>query len=148
MKKLKPIIQLITILIFTSSCNSYKLNYYPTSYELMDRKSNVLEDLIKKDELFLIFTKGFENTTVKLLENNNIIFDSSMVTKKNGRAETLKVNINSNLKIYFADIKKPLFIKSSQMKLYKYVYIEKKKNKVTVEFNNGHKDLGSLPPNQ
>ncbi|MEO0037046.1 MAG: hypothetical protein RIQ59_257 [Bacteroidota bacterium] len=34
------------------------------------------------------------------------------------------------------------------MKLYKYVYIEKHKNKVVIEFNNGHKDLGSMPDNQ
>ena len=59
------------------------------------------------------------------------------------------INKNSEVIVEFEGIKKPLNITVEQMKLYKHIYLENNKNKIAVEFNDYHKDLGgSLPPNQ
>ncbi|MGV1012918.1 MAG: hypothetical protein ACOYBS_10750 [Flavobacterium sp.] len=145
----KKVNYLIVLFSFTfMSCNNYKFVFFPSSEEYNARMSRILEHVLKKDELFLCFTKNYHNKKIKVLEDDKVLFEGIATTKENGSAGTFIVNKNSELSIYFDKIKEPLKITKEQMKLYKYVYIEKHKHKVIVEFNNGHKDLGSMPYNQ
>lgn len=136
------------IIIILTSCNSYKFVFFPSNEETISKVSKTTEYVIKKEELFLCFTKTYVNTKVKIMENDSVVFDGVMTTKRNGRAETFKINIYSKTIIYFEGITKPLEIDYEKKKLYKYVYLEKQNKKVVIEFNNGYKEIGPMPSNQ
>ena len=146
-KSIKYFVLVIVNSLFLS-CSNYNTVFSASSEDIISRKAKVLEYVLKKDELFLIFTRVFDNTQVKVIENNKMVYDGLMNTDESGKSNVFKININSELTIFFDKIKKPLKITKEQMKLYKYIYISKNKNKITAEFSNGAKDLGAMPDNQ
>lgn len=148
MKNLIKCLAVLVILTLLQSCKSYKFIFAPSSEEIISKRAIALQYIIKKEELFLVLTNSFKNEKVKVLENNNIIYDDLIETDTRGKAKVFEVNINSKITMLFDGIKDSLKITPEQMKLYKYIYLSKNKKKVTVEFSNGGKDVGSLPPNQ
>lgn len=48
------------------------------------------------------------------------------------------------IKITFDGISQPLKIKTEQMKMYKFIYIERRKKNVLIEFNNQTKKLSGV----
>lgn len=142
MIKLKIIIYL-SFFITVISCDSYKFIYMPiTEYENINKLDKINSKSIKYNELYLTFTKTYKNFKIRLYENDTIKFNSYITTGRNdvyGIAKAFKVNKNSKILIYFEGIKKPLEISNEQMKNYKFIYLEKKKSKIIVEFNNSTK---------
>jgi len=97
---------------------------------------------LKRDELYLTFTKGYDNTKVKFYENDSIKFDSLITTSSIitlGIDKAIKINKKSLITIKFEISEKPFTINSLQMKAYKFIYISKIHNKYEVEFNNEKK---------
>lgn len=123
------------------SCVSYKYEFRPTNKTVNLGLSKALAKNLKEDQLYLSFTKSYNQSRIKIYENNKILFDSLMPADKKYITKAFKVNKSSDIMIYFEDIRKPLKITKEQMKDYKFIYIEKKKRKVLIEFNNGTKNF-------
>lgn len=130
---------LICCLLF--SCSSYKFEYIPTSDKILLGLSKSLSNNLKEDELYLSFTKTYKNSKIRIIENNEILFDSLISTDNKKITKTFKINKNFNVQIYIEGIKQSLNLTKEQMKDYKFIYIEKNKKKVVVEFNNGTKNF-------
>lgn len=144
---MKSIIYLSTaifICFLLFSCSSYKFEYVPTNDNATLGLSKSLSNYLKADESYLSFTKSYKNSKIKILENNKVLFDS-VISTGDKIAKTFKINQNSNVIIYFEDIKKTLTLTKEQMKNYKFIYIEKNKKEVLVEFNNGTKNFDGKP---
>jgi len=139
MKKIANYLILIVLISTILSCGNYKYLYGYTNDDYYKRVSKSLEYVIEKDKLFLVFTKNYNDSKVKIIQNEIVIFNSNISTKENGIAEVIKVKINSEINIFLDKSKRPLKITSEQMKLYKNIYVEKNKKEVIVEFNNGQK---------
>jgi hypothetical protein len=127
------------------SCSPYKFIYVPVKNDTSEKLSKVLSKYLKKEELFVTFTRSYDN--IKVYENSEIRFDSVITTGKKiyGLAKAFKVNKNSIVTIYFESIKRPLLITKEQMKDYKQIYVSKKGNNIEIEFNNGAKALAEFP---
>jgi len=141
MRKFK-IIFFTGILGLIVSCQTYKIIYVPTD-GVTAKKG--FSSILKENQLFLVFAKSYGRSKVKVVENDKIIFDSLMPAPRKNTAQAFKVNINSVITISFDDIKKTLTILPEQMEKYKFIYIEKKKKKVSVEFINGTKIFDDKP---
>ncbi len=149
MRKLVKFLVLFIAITTMISCSSYKYLYGYATEDSYKRVSKSLEYVMKKEELFLVFTKDYENSKVKVVQNEAVLFEGDISNNKNGMAKVVRVNINSEVTVDFEGIKNPLKITVEQMRLYKHIYLEKDENKIVVEFNDNHKDLGgSMPPNQ
>jgi hypothetical protein len=148
MKKLINYLIILFTLVIFYSCSNYKTVSFPASEDSVNKLNNMLKNVINENELFLIFTKDFDNSNVKIENNDKLVFEGLITTNDTGKAKVLKVDKNTKITITFKDIKKVLQINEAQMKLYKYIYIEKNKKKFVIEFNNGHKDLGIMPDNE
>ncbi|CAM4020061.1 MULTISPECIES: hypothetical protein [Flavobacterium] len=132
-----------TLFVTFISCSKYTFTYIPVDeYDNIEKLNKINADNMKYDESFLTFTKSFNDYRIKLYQNDTIKFDSVITTGNRriyGIAKTFIVNRKSQLKIYFQDINKPLYINEEQMKNYKFIYISKKNKKIEIEFNNGTK---------
>lgn len=148
MIKIKKYLALVVVFITIVSCCNYNYRYGYVTEDSYKRVSKSLEYVLKKDELFLIFTTNFNMDKIKVIDNDNILYDDFITTDKSGKAKVFKININSDLKIEFNNIKEILRITKDQMKSYKYIYLKKANKKVTIEFSNNGKVLGALPENQ
>jgi hypothetical protein len=144
---MKKNIAIFTILITLISCSPYKFIFVPVKNDTSEKLSKVLSKYLKNDELFLTFTKSYDNDNIKVYENSEIKFDSVITTGKKiyGLAKAFKVNKNSIVTIYFEGIKRPLLITKEQMKDYKQIYVSKKGKNIEIEFNNGAKALAEFP---
>lgn len=136
MKKYKVILAAFVIISIVS-CHSYKFVFAPTDGVIATK---TFSKILKEDQLFLVFTKAYDNSKITVYENKIVLFDSIIPPPRKNITKVFKVNINSNITIHFDDIKKPLHITKEQMKNYKFIYIEKDNKKVTVDFNNGTKN--------
>ena len=94
-----------------------------------------------KDDCYLIFTKEFNEENIEVKTNENIIYNNKISTNGYQTAEVVKVKNSSNIEINIEGINKPVKIKTDQIKIYKFIFIEKKNRKVKVEFNNNMKKL-------
>jgi hypothetical protein len=142
--KIKKCILVVLVLATGISCSSYKFTFVPIKEDTPEKLSSVLSSYLKEDELFLIFTKSYKDSPIKIYENNEVKFDSLITTDDlgfKGIARAFKVNKNSEVIVFFDKLKKPLKISKYQMREYKRIYIERERNNIEVEFNNGAKAL-------
>ncbi len=70
MRKVKNYLVLFIVITTIISCSSYKYLYGYATDDSYKRVSKSLEYVMKKDELFLVFTKNYNNTKVKVVQNN------------------------------------------------------------------------------
>lgn len=143
---MKKILYIFAILVFiiNTSCSSYKFEFIPLGENTSEKMSKILSKHLKEDELYLSFTKTYDNFKVKIYENNEVEYDGLMTTgAKNvkGLADAFKINKNSTVTVYLDGFKKPLKITPHQMRDYKFIYISKYKKQIVIEFNNNPKAL-------
>ena len=131
---------LILLIISQLSCSSVSYKSVPTSEERYLQLSNSLKNM-DKDDCYLIFTKEFNEENIEVKTNENIIYNNKISTNGYQTAEVVKVKNSSNIEINIEGINKPVKIKTDQIKIYKFIFIEKKNRKVKVEFNNNMKKL-------
>lgn len=149
MRKLVEFLILLITITTVMGCSNYKYLYGYATEDSYKRVTKILKYVLKKDELFLVFTKNYANSKIKVIQNDTILIEENISNNKNGMSKVLIINKNSEVIVVFEGIKKPLNITVEQMKLYKHIYLENNKNKIAVEFNDNHKYLGgTLPPNQ
>lgn len=133
---MKRIIVLI-IMFMLSSCSPYKFRFST----LNDTAKSMLDDNLfeaygtKPNELYLCFMTFYDDYQVTVIENNLIIYDSLISTDNKGIAKAFKINNDSDMTVWFEDFKKPLKIKSKDLKGYKFVFLYKQDGNVFVKFN-------------
>lgn len=130
---------LFLFLIFQLSCTSVSYKSVPTSEEIYLRLSKIIK--IDEDECFLIFTRKFSDENIKVKLDGNVIYNDKISTNDYRTAEVLKVKNSLNIEIKFEGIVKPVKITPEQMRIYKYIYVERKSRKIIVEFTNNAKSL-------
>lgn len=127
------------ILLLFISCKSYEIRYEPTD---KDFNLKATSNILKPDEIFLTFTRDYDSTGVKLIQNDSIIFDGALTSQK-GKSQSFKIDKSMALKIIFDNIKMPLLLSPAQMSDYKFVYVYKNQKKVYIQFYDGPKNLYS-----
>src|SRR5690606_32198469 len=97
----KVLCGLIAILFL--SCSSYKFDFVPTTESAHSVLNITLEKrgIITQGQLFLAFTKGFENELIIIKQKNDTILNSSISTDGKKIADALKINKNSPIEIHF-----------------------------------------------
>jgi hypothetical protein len=103
MKKYKVILAAFVIISIVS-CQSYKFVFAPTDGVIATK---TFSKILKEDQLFLVFTKAYDNSKITVYENKIVLFDSIIPPPRKNITKVFKVNINSNITIHFDDIKKP-----------------------------------------
>lgn len=146
MRKLVEFLILFSTVTTMMGCSNYKYLYGYATEDSYKRVSKSLEYVLKKEEMFLVFTKNYDDSKIKVIQNDAILFEENISNNKNGMSKVFIINKNSEVIVEFEGIKKPLNITVEQMKLYKHIYLENNKNKIAVEFNDYHKDSGGIMP--
>ena len=146
MRKLVEFLILFSTITTMMGCSNYKYLYGYATEDSYKRVSKSLEYVLKKEEMFLVFTKNYDDSKIKVIQNDAILFEENISNNKNGMSKVFIINKNSEVIVEFEGIKKPLNITVEQMKLYKHIYLENNKNKIAVEFNDYHKDSGGIMP--
>ena len=146
MRKLVEFLILFSTITTIMGCSNYKYLYGYATEDSYKRVSKSLEYVLKKEEMFLVFTKNYDDSKIKVIQNDAILFEENISNNKNGMSKVFIINKNSEVIVEFEGIKKPLNITVEQMKLYKHIYLENNKNKIAVEFNDYHKDSGGITP--
>ena len=146
MRKLVEFLILFSTITTIMGCSNYKYLYGYATEDSYKRVSKSLEYVLKKEEMFLVFTKNYDDSKIKVIQNDAILFEENISNNKNGMSKVFIINKNSEVIVEFEGIKKPLNITVEQMKLYKHIYLENNKNKIAVEFNDYHKDSGGIMP--
>ncbi len=141
MKKIKSFILIFFFIFLLSSCSSIKYIYHVDEINNYEKISSALKNAnyISEKEFYLVFTKDFFEFPVKIIENEKIMFDGIITTKSNNIAKSFKLKYNCSYQIELKDQKDRVLIIPEKIKNYKYVYINKNKNKIIVNFNNGEK---------
>lgn len=142
---MKKIIICFVLLILTISCVNYKYLYIPTSEATSNGLSKSLQGTLKSEQLFLSFSKSFENSKVEIFENDVLLFNGLLSSTDTRFTKVIKISSLSQIRIQFDAFKKPLVLSPEQMKNYKFIYLEKKKNYVLIEFNNSTKTFNGSP---
>jgi glutaredoxin-related protein len=147
--KLKDFIRILFVTTICISCNPFKYTFVPIEPNYDAEKISRSIKSLKPNQLFLIFTKNYQNSRIKLYSDDLVLFDSTITTNLSGNlmglAKAFKVDKESKIIIHFDDIKKPLTITPQQMKEYKLIYLIKEKGRVEIEFNNNPRALVTFP---
>ncbi len=141
MKNKKLYIVIFSVILLISSCTSIKYIYNENKQANFTKISLALKnaDYISNEEFYLVFTKGFNNKNIKIIENGNQIFDDIIETKSNNVAKTFKLKYDNNYQIELMDLNEKIIIIPEKVKNYKFIYISKIRNKFIINFNNGEK---------
>lgn len=136
---------LTVIVLF--SCSSVKYEYVPTDNQTLDNINATLSRYLNDDEFYLII-KELQNEQNVLIYESNILKIDTLLYRSNilmDVANIFKINKNDDILIYFDDIKKPIILLPSQMKAYKFIYVDKKNKRIKVEFTNTPKRFLHIP---
>jgi hypothetical protein len=140
MKYIKFVIKLSFLFLFLSCSNIvYKYNNDVSSHHKKISLALKEANYISENEFYLIFTKGFLNSEIKILDEKGILFEDTITTKTSLIAKSFKLKYGFRYQIKLESLNDKILILPEKSKNYKYVYISKSKNKVFADFNNGKK---------
>lgn len=133
----------------TTSCSHYSYVFASTEKYTSEKASKSLLKYIDEDELYITFTELYSNFDIKIYENDTLYINESITTgnKVKGIANSYKVNKNANITIFLDGYDKPIKINQKQMKLYKFIFVSKFKEKIKIEFDNAPRAFVNFPKN-
>ncbi len=132
-------IYFIICFLFLTSCSSIRFLYGDES--LSNKNEGITKTLydkydLHKDEKSLIVFESNFNNMVKIINDNNIIFNRNIKTKPTlGFAAPCIINNFSDVLI-FIDNKKKITLKPGNINKYKFIYINKHRNSYRILFTN------------
>src|SRR5690606_16138303 len=126
-KIMNKIVILGIALVLCSSCKPYKFTFVPTSQASYAKLNQGLEkaNLIGEDSLFLGFTQGFNNENIIITTHSDTIFKGTISTDGKKFAKAFKIYNQVAIKVKFNREKDSFEITEKQMRLYKFIYIER-----------------------
>lgn len=132
-------IYLVICFLFLTNCSNVHFLYENESLSnKIEGISKVLYDKydLHKDEKSLIVFESNFNNMVKIINNNKIIFNRNIETKPTlGFAAPCIINNFSDVLI-FIDGKKKITLKPQNINNYKFIYINKHRNRYSILFTN------------
>lgn len=142
---MRNILTYILILVFIS-CGNVK-SVYET--KILDSDINSIKNILDKsnakdvNKTILVFTTGFEQDSLELSNENDVIYNKSLNTMSTGMALAKVVDNNKSVKIrFYSNKREDIILKSKKLKKYKFIYISKnlnKNNQYLITYSNVYK---------
>ena len=82
MRKLFEFLILFSTITTIMGCSNYKYLYGYATEDSYKRVSKSLEYVLKKEEMFLVFTKNYDDSKIKVIQNDAILFEENISNKK------------------------------------------------------------------
>ncbi|MCS3533073.1 hypothetical protein [Chryseobacterium sp. JUb7] len=136
MKSLNNICYIVYFLLLTN-CSNTKYLYEDVNMPIKGITKTLYDnyDLYKDEKSLIVFESDFNNE-IKVINNNNVIFDRTIKTKPAlGFAAPCIIDNSRDVLIFF-DNKRKILVKSEKINKYKFIYINKNKNKYSIVFTN------------
>ena len=138
MNIINKIYYIICFLSLTSCC---KIHFLYQEKSLSNENEGITKALydnydLRKDEKSLIVFESNFNNIVKVINGNEIIFNRSIKTKQTLGFAAPCVIDNSNDILIFIDDDKKIMLKSENINKYKFIYINKQRNKYSITLTN------------
>ena len=138
---------LFYLLLVLTSCSSNKTIFDNNNIGLPEHAKKILLEKLggeNSDKSVVVFTARFDNDTIKIINNKEVVFEERVETDPMTSLSTLWVISNETpveIQILREKLKK-IPLKPEHLKKYKFVYISRnpfKKNRYTLEYSNNWK---------
>ena len=138
---------LFYLLLVLTSCTSDKTIFDDSNIGLPEHAKKMLLEKLggeNSDKSVVVFTARFDNDTIKIINNKEVVFEERVETDPMTGLSTLWVISNETqveIQILRGKLKK-IPLKTEHLKKYKFVYISRnpyKKNRYTLEYSNNWK---------
>lgn len=138
---------LFYLLLVLTSCTSDKTIFGDSNIGLPEHAKEMLLEKLNgesSDKSVVVFTARFDNDTIKIINNKEVVFEERVETDPMTGLSALWVISNESpveIQILREKLKK-IPLKPEHLKKYKFVYISRnpfKKNRYTLEYSNNWK---------